>query len=108
MKLSKQKYFISLVATLVFGLVGGYCIGYSLTHKEVENIEYNYKHYRDKYLQECEIYNEIINLACNQNIDDHSKLYYIRSTIFQGNRMEEIKKAIKQKKSIERNKKEEK
>lgn len=104
MNLSKQKFLITLVATLVLGFVCGYCIGYFPTHKEVEHYEYNFEFYRDKYLKECEVYKDIIHVACDQQMDDYSKLYYIRSTYTQFGRSEEIERAIRLKKSIERNK----
>lgn len=104
MNLSRQKYFATIMATLVVGLVGGYYVGYLPTHKDVEQYKYNFEYYRDKYLKECEIYKDIIHVAGNKQIDDYSKLYYIRSTYTQFGRSEEIERAIRLKKSIERNK----
>ena len=104
MNLSKQRYFVTIMATLVIGLVGGYCIGYFPTHKDVEQYKYGFEYYRDKYLKECEIYQDIIHVACHMQMDDYSKLYYIRSTYSQIGRSSEIERAIKLKKSIERNK----
>lgn len=41
MNLSRQKYFATIMATLVVGLVGGYYVGYLPTHKEVEQYNLN-------------------------------------------------------------------
>lgn len=104
MNLSRHRNLAIILATLVVGLVGGYCIGYFPINKDVEHYKYNFEYYRDKYLKECEIYKDIIHVACHKQMDDYSKLYYIRSTYTQFGRSEEIESAIRLKKSIERNK----
>lgn len=71
---------------------------------EVENYEYNYENYRDKCLNEFEVYDNSIQVACHQVIDDYSKLYYICSTYTQPGRTQEIERDVKLKESIERNK----
>lgn len=100
----KHKVVVVPILTLVVGFISGYCIGYFPMKKEVEHYEYNFEHYRDKYLNECEIYDNIIHVASHQQMDDYSKLYYIRSTYTQPGRYQEIERAIKLKKSLERNK----
>ena len=95
---------MTAISSLLIGLIGGYCIGYFPMKKEVKKYEYNFEYYRDKYLNECEIYDNIIRVASRQQLDDNSKLYYIRSTYIQSGRSQEIDRAIKLKKSIERNK----
>lgn len=104
MKHLKTKFGLTIISSLLIGLIGGYCIGYFPMKKEVDNYEYNFEYYRDKYLDECEIYDNIIHVACHQQLDDYSKLYYIRSTYTQPGRSQEIERAVMLKKSIERNK----
>lgn len=104
MKNVKAKLFLTAISSLLIGLIGGYSIGYFPMKKEVKNYEYNFEYYRDKYLKECEIYDDIIHVACHQEMNDYSKLYYIRRTYSRPGRWEEIQQAIKLKKSIERNK----
>lgn len=104
MKHIKLKFSLSVIIALLLGIVSGYCIGYFPMKREVKDYEYSFEYYRDKYLNECEIYDDIMRVACHQEMNDYSKLYYIRSTYSQPGRWEEIQQAIKLKKSIERNK----
>lgn len=104
MKYIKTKFAIAVIASLAIGLACGYCICFFPMQKEIKNYENNFEYYRDKYLNECEIYDKIIEVASNQQFDDYSKLYYIRSTYTQPGRWHEIDKALKLKKSLERNK----
>lgn len=104
MKNVKAKLIITAISSLLIGLIGGYCIGYFPMKKEVKKYEYNFEYYRDKYLNECEIYDNIIRITSRQQLDDYSKLYYIRSTYTQPGRSQDIDRAIQLKKSIERNK----
>ena len=103
MKHPKLFITIAVLISLAVGLVSGFCIGYYPRQQEINHYKCNFEYYRDKYLNECEIYEKIINIASNQQLDDYSKLYIIRSTYVQTGRSQEIENAIKLKKSLERN-----
>jgi len=94
---------IAVLISLAVGLASVFCLGYYPRQQEINHYECNFEYYRDKYLNECEIYEKIINVASNQQLDDSSKLYIIRSTYVQSGRSQEIENAIKLKKSLERN-----
>lgn len=109
MRFNKDKKHTILIS-LVIGFIIGGCLGYIPTkidnrklEKSVEYNKDNFIYYRDKYLDECEMYYRIIQVACNPQINDYSALYYIRST-YTPYRLQEIDNAIKYKKAIERNK----
>lgn len=106
MKHLKLSFALAIIVSLTIGFVGGYCIGFFPTQKKAELYQHNFEYYRNKYLNECEIYERIIDVASHQQIDDYSKLYYIRSTYVQAGRSQEIEQAIRLKKSLERNKEE--
>lgn len=103
MKHVKLDIFLSAFFSLLLGAIGGYYIGYFPMKKEVEYREQCFEYYRDKYLDECEKYEKIMQIASSQQLDDDTKLIFIRAT-YTPKRLDEINKAIKLKKSLERNK----
>ena len=102
MEHSKLSFALTVIISLTIGFASGYCIGFFPIQKESEIYQHNFEYYRDKYLNECEIYEKIIDVASRQQIDDFSKLYYIRSTYLKAGRSQEIEEAIRLKKSLER------
>lgn len=101
-KILSNKILVGLLVFL-FGVVSGWCIGYFPTQEEYETKEYSFIYYRNKYLKECEMYNYIQNVACDQTISDAYKLYLIRSTYTKDDHFRDIESALKLKRSLERN-----
>lgn len=102
-EMSLRKIVVSMSLTFIAGLAFGWCIGYFPVKEDMESKEYSFKYYRDKYLKECEMYDYIQKVACDQTINDAYKLYLIRSTYTKDDHFRDIESALKLKRSLERN-----
>lgn len=99
----KTATIVSSIIFLVLGLGIGYCLSYFPMQKKYEDKDYSFKYYRDKYLDQCELYEDILDIAGSQSMNDYQKLYLIRST-YNIDRMHELNGAKELKRKLERNK----
>lgn len=102
-KMSLRKIVVAMSLAFIAGLAFGWCIGYFPIKEDMEATKYSFKYYRDKYLKECEMYDYIMKVSSNKTISDADKLYLIRSTYIQNGHIDEIRRALNLKRSLERN-----